>query len=285
MHAVQATASARPILGRLPRGGSRNLLAPSEDLSNAAWVPFFIKPVVIASPDSISTVSATQRIVYDPTIQANRYSGFIRSMALIQGATYTLSFKICCRTRVPDNIIFSFGNNWSPTATVVIDGAGLPAANIGARLVAGQVHSVMLTYTHIGSQTLGSPFTLYFQDAVAGKGTANLDIAEIQSEISPAKTAYQTIVSQYDATQAGEPLRWYLSDDLVDDSLTAPLPSGTYTVGFANDAGVSILTGQAVTGTYSLPGPARLYGALAINRALSAAETAMLSAWLGSRRP
>ena len=106
-----------------------------------------------------------------------------------------------------------------------------------------------------------------------------------QIEAGSIATAYQRVTSAADITEAGQPSRFALLNDQINDALVATLPAGTYTVAFADDAGVTILTGQALSGAFAIPGPARLYGCLAINRALSASETASLTTWLHAKRP
>lgn len=92
-------------------------------------------------------------------------------------------------------------------------------------------------------------------------------------------------LARADITETGKANRYALLDDLGDDSLTVSLPAGTYTVAYADDAGVKVLTGQAVSGAYTLPGPVRLYGALGINRSLTGPETTKVTAWLSGRGP
>ncbi|MFN4130115.1 MAG: hypothetical protein ACK4GC_09905 [Paracoccaceae bacterium] len=87
------------------------------------------------------------------------------------------------------------------------------------------------------------------------------------------------------AQDAARPSRPAVIFDRVDDALVATLPAGSYTVAYASDAGATILTGQALSGAYAIPGPARLYGCVIIDRALSNAETSNLRGWLNARRP
>ncbi|QAX29910.1 hypothetical protein ETW24_11310 [Leisingera sp. NJS204] len=80
---------------------------------------------------------------------------------------------------------------------------------------------------------------------------------------------------------------WYLSHDLVDDRLTVPLPDlGTQATEWrADETGVVISGGLTIAaGLRDLPVSQKLYAYGVVNRALTAAETAGLTAWLNSKR-
>lgn len=71
----------------------------------------------------------------------------------------------------------------------------------------------------------------------------------------------------------------------VDDALSVTLPDlgSDATLAYATEAGSTILTGQTLGGPYDLPG-AQLYGFAAFDRAPTAGEEALLTAWLDARR-
>jgi hypothetical protein len=73
----------------------------------------------------------------------------------------------------------------------------------------------------------------------------------------------------------------HLEDDGVDDSLNWTAPAGTYTVARVNSSGtVTIQTGQSLSGATDMMVEATVAGYVAIDRALTAGETAQLTAYL-----
>lgn len=72
-----------------------------------------------------------------------------------------------------------------------------------------------------------------------------------------------------------------LDFDGVDDALSVTFPGmgATCTVAYVTSAGVTILTGQSISGAYTAP-TADWYALVIINRALTVDETADLTAWL-----
>ena len=98
--------------------------------------------------------------------------------------------------------------------------------------------------------------------------------------------AYQANAGLRPKITVGSGLYWLL-DDLVDDSIAATVPSlGTSaTVAYAEDGVTTILTAQTIgAGTLTLPDTAKIYGYIAVNRALTAAETVAVTAYLDAKR-
>jgi hypothetical protein len=86
-------------------------------------------------------------------------------------------------------------------------------------------------------------------------------------------------ISPYRPTYNSGPLR--LTDDEFDDSLNWNAPAGTYTIARVNDAGtVTIQTGQVLSGATDIFVESEIAGYVAIDRALTAGETAKLTAYL-----
>lgn len=140
--------------------------------------------------------------------------------------------------------------------------------------------------TYRATSGTGEAMMLRLRGGVTTSAQLGLFVAHPQLEAGAGATAAQTVGSAADIAETDKPARFALLDDQVDDTLTTALPAGTYTVAQATDAGVAIATGVVHGGgAYTIPGPSRLYGAVAINRALTARETAMLTAWLNARRP
>lgn len=80
--------------------------------------------------------------------------------------------------------------------------------------------------------------------------------------------------------------RYYVHHDQVDDKLTLlSMPAGTYTVAFASFSGVQIYEiGLGSTGTLSIP-EVDYTEAVLVNRSLTSAEHAALSAYLNTKTP
>jgi hypothetical protein len=125
----------------------------------------------------------------------------------------------------------------------------------------------------------------YLRLNCTGAVDVTLRLGGRQVERGSTASTFQVVNGDFDVSEVGKADRFAILNDLLDDTLAATLPSGTYTVAYADDAGVTILTGQALTGAYTIPGPRRLFGAVAIDRALDVAETTSLTAWLTAKRP
>lgn len=256
-HATQATAGLRPAYARVPVGGRRNLLSQSGDITNAAWW---------AKAGTATASTATQ----------GNFPALNDSIS--QGATTTATIGT------------------TATGSATLSGTGTITLRLNRQAGGGGVYEgsdlvVTLTatptrysvsHTIVNVSQVG--FTMQLLRQAAQTATA-ATIQDSQIDTGAAATAYQLVVTATDITETGRASRFALLDDLVDDTMTTTLPAGTYTVATGDDAGVTILTGQALSGAYTIPGPQRLYGAVVINRALTAVETANLTAWLNARRP
>jgi hypothetical protein len=105
-----------------------------------------------------------------------------------------------------------------------------------------------------------------------------------QLETGSTATNYQRVTTQYDVTEAGVASVSYLYDDLVSDALNWTAPAGTYSIAFVDNLGnVTIQTSQSLSGTTDALAVQKLAGYLAINRALTTAETASLTEWLEAK--
>lgn len=115
----------------------------------------------------------------------------------------------------------------------------------------------------------------------AGDGVKSILIGRAQSESNAAETTYQKVTTALDVTETGVQSVWYLSDD-GGDSLNATLPAGTYTRAYVTSTGaVTIDTGVVISGSEDTLRTAAQADVLYINRALTAGETAALTAFWG----
>jgi hypothetical protein len=101
----------------------------------------------------------------------------------------------------------------------------------------------------------------------------------------PGNHARQSVASSRRLYRTDGTLHW-LQDDLTDDSLTAALPDlGTdATLAYSDGSGVTILTGQTISGDTDLPTTAETYGVIYLDRALTVEETASVTSYLNSLR-
>ncbi len=296
-HASQTTASAQPSFARMPQGGRRNRLPNS---GNTGAVLGVIGAGGASPVGRDASSGLTRTIVGFGDVAGMPYFD-IRFTGTLSGGMFV---NLAETTGVPA----LGGQTWITSAHLQVIGAvtGVDAITMiqSTRLAGG---TLKFTYSavSIGFPTTLSRFStvatpLSNADGVAGNvafmlpylrlnciGAVNITvrIAGTQAERATATTALQVVRTATDITEAGLPSRFALLNDLVDDAMTVTLAAGSYTVAFGDDSGVTVLTSQALSGAYTIPGPARLYGAVAINRALNARETASLTAWLNSRRP
>lgn len=163
------------------------------------------------------------------------------------------------------------------TFEVVSISTGSIAAYCGERVSSGfssiGVHTAIIeiggSNTAIGIRNLSS-------DAVVD----NVSIKEL-----PGNHATQTVAASRRLYKTNGQQGWLL-DDLVDDGINAQLPNlGTNaTLAYADGSGVTILTGQAVSGSTPLPTVAETYGVIYLDRPLTASETESVTTYLNGLR-
>lgn len=286
LHAVQPNAAARPVYARMPLGGRRNLMRQTEDFADTAWSrsSTLITPDATPAPGAVGLADLVAKLGATPdgTTPA-------QSLPVLPGP-YT--FSVYARAaagawlRMRLDLAFEAGGSASGWFNLATGSVGTANAGISASIAdvgdGWYRCSVTRSFSEAGTTTLGlSPVA----DDTGFLGSGSLYLWGAQAEAGTEATAVQHVLSNADITEAGRASRFALLHDLTDDALTTTLPAGTYTVGYADDMAVTLLTGQAVSGAYTLPAPARLYGALAINRALSVSQTAYLTSWLMAQRP
>lgn len=296
LHAVQASGDQRPLYIRRPLGGRRNLLALTDNL--AAWTSQ-------GSPDTIADGSLGGEPAFRLTDNSESQweAGIMVLPAGGQGAgPHVLSVRVKkegAASSAASARVNIFDGTTSQNAGFILNpitGANLTNTSwaYGGRVVTVedmQDHwRVSLAFTLASGHSITSfaIFPAHHTLTVSSSTAANLGSntwAAPQIEAGSIATAYQRVTSAADITEGGQPSRLALLNDQINDALVTTLPAGTYTLATADDAGVTILTGQVLSGAFAIPSPARLYGCLAINRALSASETASLTTWLHAKRP
>jgi len=190
-HLSQAVAAARPVYGREPVTGRRNLLVYSEDLQNSAW------------PKGLSVASAPTRITFDGTTNGR--------VAQIMTAAVSTSYTFSGRVRRVSGVLAADNK---VSASIYGAGAVATAAQTLGNALNG-TDWVPFSVTCLSTSSGGA-----IAAQIRCDNAAVLEFAGLQVEVGAVKTAYQKVSSVYDVTEAGVASRHYLQFDGVDDFLT-----------------------------------------------------------------
>lgn len=190
---TQDSAARKPVLGRMPATGVRNLMAFSEDYANPLWD---LWDGALKTPDYDGPGTCRVQLV-------NAGSELYRTLgyAGAQGTTVSLLVKstsgadqtVRIRTYVGGN---SFSSNFVVGAEYT-------------RVFFGETRSGLELTWALATGSGGAP--------------ADVVIKEAQAEAGALVTAYQTVGEQWDVTEAGQPSVYAPWFDGVDDVLTGPL--------------------------------------------------------------
>jgi hypothetical protein len=265
-HSTQATSAARPIFGRVPVGGRRNLLTFSEDgISKYTSV----SNVVDGSLPGFDTA-----LVYgDNSVTRAAY----KLTSVVGGQEYTSSAYIQMDDGgAPTTADFNFFSS-----------GGLPVPTI--TLVSGSLYRVSSSRVPPSTSNTVSGF-----QKTTGQSARTFKTSGIMHELGSTPTPYQKVVTQHDITEAGVPSIYKAFFDKADDILPITLPTITGgTVALVGTSGIWIEEDWGFTaGTLSI-GPTTIAGlpagilsvvgdlcAVIINdRAWTAAERAGVISW------
>lgn len=291
LHAAQATSNLRPLLARVPPRGRKNVLVYSAEISNAAWVKTNCTVTAVGDGSYLMTDDATvgNHCVYSSqTPPADTTGTYARSIEVKKGSARYL--------------FLSTNTSASSTNTTLI--VDLDAKTVTQSFGAGSVLPIVdlgggwlrITYYATAPSpsfrrlTIGiSPvptFTVASDLNYAG-GAGTVYLRRGQVELGTAFTTYQTVTTDLDVTEENTRHCWHLYSDLFNDTLPVALPNlgAAATVFYATEAGAVILPGQTIgAGAFELLRGQRTFAVGAINRALTAAETASLTAYLNARK-
>jgi len=297
INATQATAANRPLYARAPVGGIRNMLPNST--SAGAILGIVGSGGVLPTEWGVNSAGGLTTQVM--TIGSD-IDGFSAVAVKISGIPSAAAYNI----RFANSTLVPAVQNQTWTASFYAEVIAGTTTNISAAqvLINEENSSSVSTGTDLTPFTLGARTRAVGSHTLTGATTAGVEnllrlaltiglaidvtilISAPQLEQGATATAVQTVASRADITEVGKASRFALRDDQVNDTMTATLPAGTYTVAYGDDAGVTITTGVVHGGgSYTIPGPARAYGIVAVNRALTSPETAKLTSWLNSKRP
>lgn len=217
----QATAAQRPILGRHPKTGIRNLLTYTEQFNNAAWT----KTNASVTPDSGTAPDGTytaDRL----TATGSSVRHVVQTSGVASGYARVFSVYVKAETNSFVQIYFDVDTapwaNFDLTTGVVGTSGSNQTAAISS--VGGGWYRCSV-YTN--SVSASNPVLSIVSSASVARAETNslatsLIIWGAQLEATSVATAYQKVVSAYDVTESGVPSLNYLYCDGVDDGMVTP---------------------------------------------------------------
>jgi hypothetical protein len=258
-HATQSTSTARPKLS-----ARRNLLTYTEDFSNAAWAKSNVTVAAntVIAPDGTSTADTLTSVA-----AADNFVGTSVSNVNFVGAAWTFSFWA-----------------WTASGSALLpvlgdDGSGRFWSNPSINKASVTTTPTRFTYTGTAPASSAAIVRAGFGGYSAWTTATNIFIWGAQLELGSTATAYQSVTDANTYAYAGWPLIHQF--DGVDDVLNVTFPSSLgsdCTVVTANRGTTpTIATGQTIGTSYTIT--ATNAGRLVFPRALTAAETAIVTKW------
>ena len=190
IHAIAASDAERPLLGRVPVTGRRNLLTYTEDFSNAAWAKANATLTANAAVAPDGTMTAD-------TIQHNAQFSNVTQITSLPAGTYTASYWV--RANTGTNPLFI-----SYYTGVFVTGTSITPTSTWARHTFTFTSANPITQIVIAQERQSSGFGSYF-------------IWGAQLETGSTATTYQKVVTALDVTEAGVADTYYVSFDGVND--------------------------------------------------------------------
>lgn len=235
--ALQATALSRPTTVRWPKGGRRNLLTYSSDISNSSWSK--VNGSVSGARFTPSTASDTQyRLDKTPTSSAGPQT---LSVAAKPAGYRWVSLRIGSVGAVfdtQDGVVGISVPGVSPSIFPLSGGGFLCVVSVESASAGGVVRINVEPSNTIAAQW-------------AGDGVSGVEIMYAQLEQGMTRTPYQAVASSDDVTEAGVPDVWHLYNN-GGDSLPAVLPSGSYEIAWVTHLGAvsyASVTSDGTSGT------------------------------------
>jgi hypothetical protein len=189
-HATQDTIANRPILGRKPVGGRRNLLTFTEQFDNAAWIKSGATVTANQATNPLGSVTDADKV--DAT-GASSGVYITSSGNVLSGVDVTLSVWVKSAT----------GSN----QTIRLRGQTGAGSNVFSTNITATSDWQRVSFTWTPSSTF-PPTPGILTDA---SGTAfSVFLWGAQLELGSTATPYQRVGSQFDVTEAGKPNRHYL---------------------------------------------------------------------------
>lgn len=233
----QTTAAQRPILGRHPKGGRRNIITDTEAISS--W------SVDAGGGAASPTLTANYGTAPDGTMTADRVQ-LDKTGGTFSRVQKTLPVSVSSAVHT--------ASVWMRT----ISGT----ANVGLRNDINGVNCALTTTWQRfeianGAATVNPSVQVLLFDSIAGNDeTADILVWGAQLETGSTATAYQKVTTTYDCTETGVPDCYYLQADGSDDGMVTPALDLTATdkigvftaVRKLSDATLGIVAEQGPTG-------------------------------------
>lgn len=266
LHAIQATSAAQPRLARTPFGGRRNLLNQTEAFNGGSWIrsSCSVAPNSVAAPNGEMTAD---------TLDFTAVGGLCRQITptvSLSAQPATVSIWLKAGTATTINVALLRDGGTIVASTNVTLTSEWQRVTVSATLTsATATPRIRLTSLEIG--------TVYAWGA--------------QLEFNAGATAYQSVVSSYDVTEAGVRDCYYLYFDGIDDFMSTSTVDFTSTDEMSIFCGLSKLSDAAAgavvelsssptsalnTGTFSLLWPSSANAPL--GRVNSASKGSLLTA-------
>lgn len=239
-HAYQTTSAARPLLGRVPVTGRRNLNLYSEDFENSFW-----------AKDEIAAIPIDDYYKIVPSINSST-SHRLRSNGFVT-LENTANVHTCWWVVEPDGYDFvkvRFGGGAASfqlsTETLIgsvgASGHGIEKLPDGTYLVwvstSTGIESNPRPYLYVADTQVNINSTALDTAAYAGDGVSGVKVYRSQTEEGSIPNDYQKVVSGLDVTEQGVRDAWYLQGDGVDDYMRTP------PIDFTLSGDISVFAGQ-----------------------------------------
>lgn len=216
----QSTSAQRPILGRHPKGGRRNLVLHTENLTSG-WGGATTKTIAAETYNGspFTTVTKTTAILEEAAAQAVG--------VLTGGQPYTITCAFLAGTVTACQLgIHNPTDVWgaSSVAVEVIEGPGAAGFSGSLFTLSGLSSTVptVVRLTFTKATTASSTINLYPQSSGSTTIGHSVKVTRFQLETGSVATPYQKVTTQYDCTEAGVPDCYYLQADGSDDGMVTP---------------------------------------------------------------
>jgi hypothetical protein len=217
-HATQATLANRPILGRKPKGGRRNLLTFTEQFDNAAWTKTGVTVAANAAVDPDGTQTA-QKITENTAVSSHFV--YRTGFAVVSGTEYTftafmraaeknIGFLGCFDGSRDFGVSFNLstgsvsGNRVGGVASAVNSSSISPAGGGWFKC------SITFTATTTATSNFWAQIGIlnisgdWASNGYTGDGTSGIFIWGAQLELGSTATDYQRVTTRFDVTEAGK---------------------------------------------------------------------------------
>jgi hypothetical protein len=241
-HLFQGTVARRPVWGRHPVVGRRNLFTYTEQFDDSAWAQtnVTVTPNAAIAPDG--TMSADRVVPSAGTRPLNvdgpRFNtpvGLVKTLSVhakmdtarylalgfSNGAGFTATANFDLQTGVVT------GTGFHPDAATSVQAGMTSLANGWYRCFFSIFADIeYMPFCHITAST--QPAGGIYNRNITGDGVSGIFIWGAQVETGATATPYQKVVSSFDVTEHGVDSVYYLAFDGVDDSMAT---SGNITPG------------------------------------------------------